>query len=90
MSYDPSRSLSKNLSTAEANSKLSFKGHIDRAAYCLAMKTHFHSMTGLRMSSVMTIGGQFEIPLKCATVLPPTLVNESLQHAAKGVASTMF
>ena len=38
----------------------------------------------------MTIGGQFEIPLKCATVLPPTLVEETLQHAPKGVASSMF
>ena len=47
-------------------------------------------MTGLRMSSVMTIGGQFEIPLKCATVLPPTLVEDNIQHSAKGVASSMF
>ena len=51
------------------DSKLSFHGHVDRAAFCLALRNYFQSKTGIRVSPVLTIGGQFELNQKCVAVL---------------------
>jgi hypothetical protein len=87
---DHSKTLARTLASAIKDSKLSFRGHVDRAAFCLALRNYFQSKTGLRVSSVLTIGWQFELNQKCVAVLPAELVPDIVRHLATGDPAAMF
>ena len=87
---DHSKTLARTLASAIKDSKLSFHGHVDRAAFCLALRNYFQSKTGLRVSPVLTIGGQFELNQKCVAVLPAELVPDIVRHLATGDPAAMF
>jgi len=90
VNFDHSKTLAMTLAAALKDSKLSFHGHVDRAAFCLALRTYFHSKTGLRVSPILTIGGQFELSPKCVAVLPAELVPANVRHLATGDPALMF
>ena len=82
--FDLKRSLDVSLQEAVARSPLTFSGHVDGAAYYLALKTYFAAQTGLRLSSKVGIGGQFEIPTACAALLPRKLIPAAMAHLSYG------
>jgi hypothetical protein len=88
--FDLKRSLDVSLQKALLRSPLTFSGHVDGAAYYLALRTYFAAQTGLRLSSSAGIGGQFEIPAACAALLPRKLVPTPLAHLAAARSGAMF
>ena len=88
--FDPDRSFEKSLNNAVMGSTLSFSGHVDAAAYSLALRTYFMSRTGLRLSSNATVGGHLELTAACVQLLPPSLASPAMRHLARGVPETYF
>ena len=88
--FDLKRSLDVSLQKALAISPLSFSGHVDGAAYFLALKTFFTAQTGLPLSSAPHFGGQLDVPTSCAVLLPQSLCSPAQAHLTKVSPGTMF